>query len=421
MTDFVLFRREAKTGVDVGMEHIWEMDKAMQVMWPHLKRKWLRSAVTARFTLIDNNYPETSELESLRLKVLSWLTGRKIQAVTWEDSSLLVTFHTKKELNEVLNKHKQDMDIEFVVSQYTSLQLCRNVRSWKEVKKRVWETIPGGPSSSLRPPNNKMLPLPTRVSEEYENNLGKLTTLRETLSEYFERHLFPSDKGNTVNGEAEITDRPERSVEIFEVRESEKVRLAGQIFPVFVVTSHAVLAMVEINDSPPQLNSMQSARQHPLGHIRIEGHGGLKHYLLCAMVTVKCTEESLKRLLLSIDMIVNGKGTTSSTLTVAVEGQKMPDGTTYTHLPLWVCDDLQEHKGEILEVLSGHKDALEGNTNVQEMIYSSIQGCITEEVDRFTNHDFGDSDDVTTMTNVSEVLTTNGSCKNLPSLCDNRY
>eukprot|EP01064_Diplonema_japonicum_P038595 TRINITY_DN93_c7_g1_i1.p1 TRINITY_DN93_c7_g1~~TRINITY_DN93_c7_g1_i1.p1 ORF type:complete len:1340 (+),score=221.17 TRINITY_DN93_c7_g1_i1:66-4085(+) len=386
--DFALFERKRLNGVNAtDQRHLWEMErKLIADLWPQYKKQWLRSWCTLRIDAVAvGNGNESKEqmslpdLASLRERVITWLASTKTTGIVWEGSSLLVSFSSKDILDNILDSWDKDelnLSLCFTIRRYAVVTIERTVASWRDVQQRVWETYPATGGHSLRPWNKACIPLPERVAEEYQKGAKTSAAHRASVLQCFEEHLFPADKGVAMEttGGASLD---ERKLEIFEVRDSGNIRLPGQVFPVLYVTAHAVLGFLEGNSAVPEL-TWQTAKEHPLGHIKIEGHGSLEDYVLCSMGTVKCTEEALRRLLLSIDIIVRGRGTTKSVLTISVEGQAMTDGTVYQNDPLWVCSSLTYLRTEILEVLSGHREALDTlRTATQDTVQKCLQTDIT--------------------------------------------
>ena len=322
------------------------------------------------------------ELAALRRQVVFWLQEIGITKFddTWEGSSLLVTFLSRSVLNAAMAAHQELTDPLFVVRLYTTMRLCRRVVEWSTVKKRFWLTFPGASSPLYRPANKAATAFPTRIYDEYCSGLKEAAVARAKLTDVFEQHLFPVGSGVSVPMATPGVE--EKCCEMYEVADSHMVKLPGQVFPMFLVTSECVLAVLEVNAAVPKITE-EDARKHPMGHLRVEGHGSLEVYLLCEVGHVRCSADALRRLLFAIDIIAGGKSSAALCYSVAVEGQSMPDGSSYTQPPLWVCENLVHCRDEILDVLTGRSPKLDVlGTAMQE----SMQNCLNTDITHLAPH-----------------------------------
>eukprot|EP01061_Rhynchopus_euleeides_P015049 TRINITY_DN25849_c0_g1_i1.p1 TRINITY_DN25849_c0_g1~~TRINITY_DN25849_c0_g1_i1.p1 ORF type:complete len:1284 (+),score=469.19 TRINITY_DN25849_c0_g1_i1:98-3853(+) len=368
LIDIVLFKRKQER--PAAVTEVWEVDKSIPALWPHLRRQWLRSLFTLRFECVDRtDMPKA--MRHLRRDVMAWI-GSIPYELRWEDGGMLVTLDSRSDMENVLERYRREPDVGFAVSFYSTMQWRRSVISWEAAKRRMWEAYPGMPGGSrLRPAATSPPPLSASVFDDFSRVTAEAASLRATLIDVFEQHLFPANRGVSIHSAQSAS--PERSVEIYEIGGSEDVTIPGQVFPVMFATSHALVGMLEVNAELPRL-SEEAASEHPLGHLLIAGQGGLEVYVLCSMSHVRCDHAALDRLLTAIDIIVDGGASTLLSYTVAVEGQHMADGTTYDLPPLWICSELHSKRDDIVEVLAGQATTLDVlDTRAQEQLQDCLQ------------------------------------------------
>ena len=308
--------------------------------------------------------------------MIEWLGPIRYE-LRWEEGGLLVTLESRNDMEYVLERYRKGEGLAFAVSYYSTMQWGKEVFTWDVAKRRLWAACPGTGASSFRPAAQAPPPLSASVFEEYSRTSADAASLRTTLADVFEEHLFPGHCGVALHNPPTPPDADQKSLEVYEIRDSDKVPIPGQVFPVLFATSHAVVAVVEVNSALPVL-SEDEARAHPLGHLLIQGHGGLEPYVLCSMDQVRCDREPLARLMTAVDIIMSGHATASASYTVAVEGQRMQDSDTYSLPPLWTCPALQHKRDEILEVLTGQATTMDVlDPCVQEDLHACMQTDIT--------------------------------------------
>eukprot|EP01063_Lacrimia_lanifica_P013742 TRINITY_DN20356_c0_g1_i1.p1 TRINITY_DN20356_c0_g1~~TRINITY_DN20356_c0_g1_i1.p1 ORF type:complete len:1570 (+),score=520.97 TRINITY_DN20356_c0_g1_i1:58-4767(+) len=378
--DFGLFRRDQYIGGDVtSPAHTADIARTVHAFWPQLRNQWLRSSLTLKFEALCEEQ-STQDLAVMRLMAERWL-GNAPAKLSWEGKALLATFPSLDVVEGLLARYETEAarvgecGLCFTVTRYAVMELCRKVVPWREARKRIWQAFPG---ASLKPANKAAIPFPPKVQEEYGAGCDEAGELRHRLARCFERHLFPPELGGSVGGVPDPSGDAEpgtRYVEVFEIEGPHAVRLPGQVFPHFVVGAKGVVGLMEANSRLPVLTA-ETAAQHPLGHVCIDTHSGLEVHVVCAMAQVKCTEETMEKLLLALDTIVHGQGTARSTYSIAVDGQGMPDGTLYVS-PIWVTEGLRDFQDDIFDVLRGRKESLEV---LRERERELLLRCFTQDI-----------------------------------------
>eukprot|EP01065_Artemidia_motanka_P042256 TRINITY_DN5630_c1_g1_i1.p1 TRINITY_DN5630_c1_g1~~TRINITY_DN5630_c1_g1_i1.p1 ORF type:complete len:1754 (+),score=514.20 TRINITY_DN5630_c1_g1_i1:101-5362(+) len=329
--------------------------------------------------------PTREQLIEMRRTVVLWLDRMddlRYSKVSWEGPGLLVRFQKRSDSDIVQRQHAAvgALKLGFRCKYYAAqkprvFQFRRRVLGWKAVCDRVFHCFPAsGCLSVLRTPNRDPACMPEATHRVYTTLAEDARQTCAALARSLDGMMFPSGEGHAVP--VHIGDRPagrapvaaakprasaeplgERLVEVYDLKNSELIKISGQVFPVFIVSGTTVLALTEANEGPVRL-SPPMADSNPHGHVCLEGHSGLEQYLICDLKAVQCGPDRLRRLFFSIDLIVSADGTATSYYTVWTEGQQLPDGTPYGSSNLWVCEKLRKLEHQIRDVLSGLKDHL---------------------------------------------------------------
>eukprot|EP00755_Sulcionema_specki_P008219 Sspe_Gene.40336::Locus_19472_Transcript_1_1_Confidence_1.000_Length_3708::g.40336::m.40336/K00889/PIP5K; 1-phosphatidylinositol-4-phosphate 5-kinase len=209
MTHMAFFRRHTREGVSTtDPSHTWEMDRAVQVFWPELQPQWLRTNLTVRFEPYfgaENEgrpTPITFPIQrDLRMRVMQWLDTTSYVKATWEGPYLLVRFHNRPTVEQVLKEYERGggRDLGFIAKRYGTMQLWRRVVSWSEAKKRILEAYPDSRvESTIRPLNPHPTPMPPPAAKLYKQLAEEAGTVTEGLMASLERLLFPRGVGHSV-------------------------------------------------------------------------------------------------------------------------------------------------------------------------------------------------------------------------------
>eukprot|EP00756_Hemistasia_phaeocysticola_P039572 Hpha_TRINITY_DN16822_c0_g21::TRINITY_DN16822_c0_g21_i1::g.149845::m.149845 len=368
--------------------------------------------------------PTRASLLQLRRAVLRWLAhvGRSGYArVSWEGNELTVRYQWRGGADAVLQSFDRDggvVKLGFLCYRYASVdrgrgfQMCRKVSTWSEACHRLFDCLPGAASNVLRTHHPKSAQIPEEEDRFCRQVMAELHQTRGLVTQSLQHLLFPTGEGQAIASratdaietprEAVVIDaqpprargrtlapqkgdpykeallRDGKSVEVYELKDSENIRLAGQVFPLFIVSSTTVIAVTEVNQQRGRM-SRPAAEKDPSGYLCVEGYHGLETYLLFPLRLVRCPADRLRRLVLSVDMVLEAESTTETYYANWLPGMWTPDGEgVIVEDELWVCKQLDHLRDQFLEVLRGERDCVDAlSLDAQQSIIQAVETPIS--------------------------------------------